>query len=140
MKKLNNSGAVKSKQTSQNIQLGPKTETVFDYERVSPVELKIAKEIINVLREHEKSSINEVIKILERRFNIVEVPSIDVNKSIWHNLTKEENIKGNIQGYLFKKDENANDIKIPIVAFSEPLDKLDDLVQKLVKKIENMKT
>jgi len=121
-------------QSSQNIQLGPKIERVFDYDRVDESQLKLAKEIISVLREHEKLSISEVIKILERRFKFKEVPTIDAKNSVWHNLTQSENIKGNIQGYMFKKDENGDDIKVPIVCFSEPLDKLDNFIQNVIKK------
>jgi hypothetical protein len=55
-------------------------------------------------------------------------------------LTKDERLGQSVQGFRQSTDENGEKIRIPHVGFSADLDYLDEFVNRLVKKIEGIKS
>ena len=76
---------------------------------------------------------------LKERFQLVEIPMKKIEDSVWGQLTKDERLGQSVQGFRQVTDDEGNKIRIPHVGFSADLDYLDEFVNRLVKKIDNIK-
>ena len=55
-----------------------------------------------------------------------------------HQLTKDEHIGQNIQGFKIISDDKGNKKRIPHIGFSSDLDYLDGFINRLILKLENL--
>ena len=76
---------------------------------------------------------------LKRRFETTPIPMKSIEESVWGQLTKDERIGQSVQGFRNAKDENGKPIRIPHVGFSADLDYLDEFVNRLVRKAQEIK-
>ena len=81
-----------------------------------------------------------IIEELKTKFQLVEIPLKKIEDSIWGQLTKDERLGQSVQGFRNSTDEHGNQIRIPHVGFSADLDYLDEFVNRLVNKVNNLKT
>jgi hypothetical protein len=113
-------------------------ETLFDYGNITDNDKLVVKEVISILKNSRKNSIDSIVQEIEHKFQITNTPTLDLTKSVWYNLIKDEPVSTNLQGYRMDKDENGDPIKIPHIAFSADLDKLDMILNKLVTNIKKI--
>ena len=62
-----------------------------------------------------------------------------IEDSVWGQLTKDERLGQSMQGFREAIDKDGKKIRIPHVGFSADLDYLDEFVNRLTKKIKNIK-
>jgi len=65
---------------------------------------------------------------------------MNMETSIWHQLTKDEKIGQMPQGFRQTVDKDGNRIRIPHIGFSADLDYLDSFINRLVNKISALPT
>ena len=76
---------------------------------------------------------------LKMKFDIIEIPMKSIKDSIWGEMTKDERLGQSVQGFRQSIDANGNTNRIPHIGFSADLDYLDEFVNRLTKKIKNIK-
>ena len=117
-------------------------ESVVDHhpDEISQRDKKIVEDIIETLRENQKKDIplKYSIEQIQNNFHIKEIPSMDVKTSLWYQMTKDWKVGANIQGYR-QTIKDGKKIRIPHIGFSADLDYLDEFVNRLTKKIKNIK-
>lgn len=111
---------------------GANIEAMFDYGSITPRDKKLVQEIIKLIREQSEKGPDVVVSSLEEKFEIDPTPWMSVKDTLWYELTKDEPIQPNIQGFRLSKDKDGNSIKIPHIVFSSDLDYLDTFIQKIV--------
>jgi len=114
-------------------------ETKYDYGNITDDDKKVVKEIIDFLRSREQVPISMVIEELKTRFELVEVPMKKIEDSVWGQLTKDEKLGQSVQGFKLTT-EDGKKVRIPHIGFSADLNYLDEFVNRLVKKIEGIKS
>ena len=119
---------------------GEAIERIFDYGNVSDEQKKVVLEIINLC----ENDFNNVpcgmfAEELKRRFETTPIPMKSIEDSVWGQLTKDERLGQSVQGFRNTTDENGKPIRIPHVGFSADLDYLDEFVNRLVRKIKDIK-
>ena len=119
---------------------GEAIDTVFDYGNVSDKQKEVVLEIINLC----ENDFNNVpcgmfAEELKRRFETTPIPMKSIEDSVWGQMTKDERLGQSVQGFRNAKDENGKPIRIPHVGFSADLDYLDEFVNRLVKKAQEIK-
>ena len=118
---------------------GEAIEGIFDYGNVTDRDKLVVREVIDLIRQREQVPADMIIEELKTRFQLVEIPMRKIEDSIWGQLTKNERLGQSIQGFRQSIDEKGRKIRIPHVGFSADLDYLDEFVNRLVKKIEDIK-
>lgn len=112
---------------------------VYNYGEVSDSDKVVVREIIDLMRNRGEVPCSMFAEELKTRFNLVEIPMKKIEDSIWGQLTKDERIGQSIQGFRQSTDENGEKIRIPHVGFSADLDYLDEFVNRLIKKVKEIK-
>jgi len=118
---------------------GEAIESNYDYGNITDSDKKVVREIIDFLRQREQVPVSMVAEELKTRFQLVEIPMKKIEDSVWGQLTKDERLGQSVQGFRQSTDENGEKIRIPHVGFSADLDYLDEFVNRLVKKVEDIK-
>ncbi len=111
----------------------------YDYGNITDSDKKVVNEIIDLMRERENVPCGMFAEELKSRFNLVEIPMKKIEDSLWGILTKDESLGQSVQGFRQVTDENGEKIRIPHVGFSADLDYLDEFVNRIVKKIDELK-
>jgi hypothetical protein len=119
---------------------GEAIEGNYDYGNITDSDKKVVREIIDFLRQREQVPVGMIVEELKTRFELVEIPMKKIEDSVWGQLTKDERLGQSVQGFRQSTDENGNRIRIPHVGFSADLDYLDEFVNRIVKKIEGIKS
>ena len=119
---------------------GEAIESNYDYGNITDSDKKVVREIIDFLRQREQVPVSMVAEELKTRFQLVEIPMKKIEDSVWGQLTKDERLGQSVQGFRQSTDENGEKIRIPHVGFSADLDYLDEFVNRIVKKIEGIKS
>ena len=127
-------GKVSSNMTGEAI------ESNYDYGSISDSDKKVVREIIDLMRARAQVPCGMFAEELKTRFELVEIPMKKIEDSVWGQLTKDERLGQSVQGYRLSTDENGNRIRIPHVGLSADLDYLDEFVNRIVKKIEGIKS
>ena len=113
-------------------------ESVVDHhpDEISIEHQKIVEDIIETLRENQKKDIplKYSIEQIQNNFHIKETPTMDVKTSLWYQMTKDEKIGANIQGYRTTVKNNKK-IRIPYIAMGADLDYLDDMMRRIITKV-----
>jgi len=119
---------------------GEAIEGNFDYGSISERDKKVVREIIDLMRQRDQVPCGMFAEELKTRFELVEIPMKKIEDSVWGQLTKDERLGQSVQGFRQATDEKGEKIRIPHVGFSADLDYLDEFVNRLVKKIEGIKS
>ena len=130
---LGTDGKVASNMTGEAIE-GP-----YDYGNIKDSDKKVVSEIIDLMRQRDQVPCGMFAEELKTRFELVEIPMRKIEDSIWGQLTKDERLGQSIQGFRQSTDENGEKIRIPHVGLSADLDYLDEFVNRLIKKVEDIK-
>ena len=118
---------------------GEAIETVFDYGSITERDKKLIEEVIKLMRERPGVPSDMIAEELKQKFELEEVPMKKIEDSVWGQLTKDERLGQSIQGFRLARDEDGKKFKVPHVGFSADLDYLDEFVNRLVKKIKDIK-
>ncbi len=123
----------------------PSTDTedfkfVVDHFDPSVTEKKIAEDILNTIKTNLSNQIPLKFSItqIEESYKLTEVPALKIEDSLWYEFTKDENLGQVIQGYRTCTKDNKK-IRIPYIAFGADLDYLDEMINRIITKINNLK-
>jgi len=119
---------------------GEDFEALFDYGDITERDKSVVQEVINLLEARPGVPVNMVIAELKEKFELVTIPMMKVEDSVWHQLTKDERLGFSMQGFRQTTDKDGNKIRIPHIGFSADLDYLDEFVNRLAKKIATLPT
>tara|TARA_B100000900_G_C20198389_1_gene560785 strand:- start:124 stop:561 length:438 start_codon:yes stop_codon:yes gene_type:complete len=111
---------------------------LYDYGSITDSDKVVVKEIIDLLRQRDQIPCGMFAEELKQRFELEEVPMKKIEDSVWGQLTKEERLGQSIQGYR-NATVDGKKVRIPHVGFSADLDYLDEFINRLVKRVENIK-
>ena len=125
-------GKVASNMTGEAIQPN------YDYGNITDSDKKVVNEIIDLLNARGQVPCSMFAEELKTRFQIVEIPMKPVENSLWHQFTKNERIGLSVQGFRESKDDEGNKIRIPHIGFSADLDYLDEMIQRIAKKVREI--
>ena len=118
---------------------GEAIEENYDYGNITDSDKKVVREIIDLMRQRDQVSCGMFAEELKTRFQMVEIPMKSIENSVWGQLTKDERLGQSVQGFRQSTNEKGEKIRIPHVGFSADLDYLDEFVNRLVKKIGDIK-
>jgi len=119
---------------------GEAIDGLYDYGNITDSDKLLVKEIIDLLRQRDQVPCGMFAEELKTKFQLVEIPIKKIEDSVWGQLTKDERLGQSIQGFRQVTDEKGEKIRVPHVGFSADLDYLDEFVNRLVKKIEGIKS
>ena len=93
--------------------------------------------ILQTLKENQKKDIplKYSIEQIENNYHIKEVPLMDIESSLWYQMTKDWKVGANIQGYR-QTIKDGKKIRIPYVAFGADLEYLNEVMRELITKIQ----
>ena len=111
----------------------------YDYGNVSDKDKIVVGEIIELLRSRAGVPVDMIVEEIKTKFQLVEIPMKKVEDSVWGQLTKDERLGQTVQGFRTSYDDNNKQIRIPHVGFSADLDYLDEFVNRLIKKAQEIK-
>ena len=117
---------------------GEAIEGNYDYGHITERDKKVVKEIIDLMRDRSEVPCGMFAEELKTRFQLVEIPMKKIEDSVWGQLTKDERLGQSVQGFRTAYDDDNKQIRIPHVGFSADLDYLDEFVNRLIKKVENL--
>tara|TARA_A100001011_G_scaffold365658_1_gene417534 strand:- start:1539 stop:1937 length:399 start_codon:yes stop_codon:yes gene_type:complete len=113
-------------------------ESVVDHhpDNITKENQKIAEDIIELLRENLKKEIPLKFSIeqIENNYHIKEIPTMNVENSLWYQMTKDWKIGANIQGYR-QTVKDGKKIRIPFIGMGADLDYLDKVLKEMITKI-----
>ena len=118
---------------------GEAIDGVFDYGDISDKQKEVVKEIIDLMRAREQIPCGMFAEELKQKFQLEEIPMKKIEDSVWGQLTKDERLGQSVQGFRQTTDENGKKIRIPHVGFSADLDYLDEFLNRIVKKVMDIK-
>ena len=121
-----------------NVETDKDIEPLFDYGDITERDKSVVEEVINLLQARPGVPSEMVIAELKEKFQLVTVPMMKVEDSVWHQLTKDERIGQSMQGFRQTTDNEGNKIRIPHIGFSADLDYLDEFVNRLATKIASI--
>lgn len=123
-----------------NVETEKDIEPLFDYGDITDRDKSVVEEVITLLEARPGVPSEMVIAEMKEKFQLVTIPMMKVEDSVWHQLTKDERIGQSMQGFRQTTDENGDKIRIPHIGFSADLDYLDEFVNRLAKKIATVPT
>ena len=118
---------------------GEAIQSNYDYGNISDGDKKVVKEIIDLLRSRGDVPCSMFAEELKTRFELEEIPMKKIEDSVWGQLTKDERLGQSVQGFRQTTDENGKKIRIPHIGFSADLDYLDEFLNRIVKKVMDIK-
>ena len=119
---------------------GEAIEPNYDYGNITDSDKKLVREIIDLLKARGSIPCSMVAEEFITRFQLEEIPMKPIEQSLWHQFTKNERIGTSMQGFRETKDENGEKIRIPHIGFSADLDYLDEMIQRIAKKVKEIPT
>lgn len=111
----------------------------YDYGSVTERDKLLIAEILDILKSRKEVPMDIVVEEINNKFNMEEIPMMDVEETLWYQLTKDEPLGQHVQGFRMSLDEKQNKIKVPFIAFQADLDFLDGFINRLVQKVNNLK-
>lgn len=111
----------------------------YDYGSVTERDKLLIAEILEILKNRKQVPMDIVVEEINNKFNMEEIPMMDVEETLWYQLTKDEPLGQHVQGFRISLDEKQNKIKVPFIAFQADLDFLDGFINRLVQKVNNLK-
>lgn len=123
----------------------PSTDTedfqfLVDHFEPTKQEKKIAEDILNTIVDDASKDIplKFTITRIQESYKLKEVPMLSLENSLWHQFTKDEKIGQSIQGYRTQVIDGKS-IRIPYIAFGADLDYLDEMIRRIITRINNLK-
>ncbi len=115
-------------------------EFLVDHFEPTKQEKKIAEDILNTINEDISKNIplKFTITRIQESYKLKEVPMLSLENSLWHQFTKDEKIGQSIQGYRTQVIDGKS-IRIPHLAFGADLDYLDEMIRRIITRINNLK-
>ena len=117
---------------------GDDFELLFDYGEITERDKSVVKEVLNLIEARPGVPGEMIAEELKVKFQLVQIPMMKLEDSVWHQLTKDERIGQSMQGYRETTDKDGNKIRIPHIGFSADLDFLDEFANRLANKIAAM--
>ena len=121
-----------------NVETDKDIEPLFDYGDITERDKSVINEVISLIESRPGVPGEMLVAELKTKFQLVSVPMMKVEDSVWHQLTKDERIGQSTQGFRQTVDEDGNKIRIPHIGFSADLDYLDEFVNRLATKIASI--
>jgi hypothetical protein len=100
-------------------------KTLFNYGDIRPDHVDAAEEIAKFLEEQGLATQAEIIR---SRFKVIEIPSYDINQSIFVQYCRKFGIAFGGQGSIVEGDE-PNQMQYPMIAISGDIRRLDNFVE-----------
>jgi len=122
-----------------NVETDKEIEPLFDYGDITDRDKSVIEEVISLFEARPGIPSNMVIAELKERFELVTIPMMKIEDSVWHQLTKDEKIGQAAQGFRQTTDKDGNKIRIPHIGFSADLDYLDGFLNRLATKVASIK-
>jgi hypothetical protein len=103
-------------------------------------EKKVAEDILNLLKEDGAKNIplKFTVTKIQENYKLKELPTLEIENSLWHEFTKDEKLGQSIQGYR-TSTINGEKIRIPYLAFGADLDYLNEMIRRFITRINNIK-
>jgi len=133
MKEFKNDGLLRSNTEPEKTING-----LFDYGDITDRDKQVIGEVIELIENRPGVPGEMIVAELKEKFQLVTIPMMKVEDSVWHQLTKDERIGQSIQGFRQTTDKDGNKIRIPHIGFSADLDFLDVFVNNLANKINSI--
>ena len=114
---------------------GEAIEGLFDYGDITERDKSVINEVIELIESRPGVPGEMIVAELKEKFQLVTVPMMKVEDSVWHQLTKDERIGQSMQGYRQTTDKDGNKIRIPHMGFSADLDYLEEFINRLATKV-----
>jgi len=113
---------------------------LVDHEELSKRDKSIAEDILKTINENESHNLPLKLTIsqIKESYKLEEVPIMSVEDSLWFEFTKDEKLGANIQGYT-TQEKDGKKIRIPHVHFSADLDYLNNMISRIITKINNIR-
>jgi uncharacterized protein (UPF0210 family) len=111
----------------------------YDYGSVTQRDKLLINEIVSILKNRKQVPVDMIVEEINAKFNLEEVPMMKLEDTLWYQLTKDEPLAQNVQGFRMSLDEKQNKIKVPFISFQADLDFLDGFINRIVQKVNNLK-
>lgn len=102
-------------------------ESVYDYGSITTEHKKLVEEIIKILKRKDNASTDDVIEELKVKFKVDLPPTLDIEKSLWHEFTKDYKLGSSIQGHI-DTTVNGKKFRNPLINFTADLETLDKML------------
>ena len=122
-----------------NVETEKDIEPLFDYGDITERDKSVVEEVISLFEARPGVPSEMVVAELKEKFELVQIPMMKVEDSVWHQLTKDERIGQAMQGFRQTTDKDGNKIRIPHIGFSADLDYLEEFINRLAKKVASIK-
>ena len=121
-----------------NVETEKDIEPLFDYGDITERDKSVIEEVISLFEARPGVPSEMVVAELKEKFELVQIPMMKVEDSVWHQLTKDERIGQAMQGFRQTTDKDGNKIRIPHIGFSADLDYLDEFLNRLAVKVASI--
>tara|TARA_A100001037_G_C15123597_1_gene625080 strand:- start:1940 stop:2335 length:396 start_codon:yes stop_codon:yes gene_type:complete len=113
---------------------------LVDHEDLSDRDKKVAEDILEKIKQNQSHNIplKHTISQIKENYKLAEIPLMSIEDSLWHEFTKDEKIGANIQGYT-TTERDGKRIRIPHIHFSADLDYLNDMIRRIITRINNLR-
>ena len=113
---------------------------LVDHFEPTKQEKKIAEDILSTIVDDASKDIplKFTITRIQESYKLKDVPMLSLENSLWHQFTKDEKIGQSIQGYRTQIIDGKS-IRIPHIAFGADLDYLDEMIRRIITRINNLK-
>ena len=122
-----------------NVETDKEIEPLFDYGHITERDKSVIEEVVNLFEARPGIPSHMVIAELKEKVELVQIPMMKVEDSVWYQLTKDEKIGQAAQGFRQTTDKDGNKIRIPHIGFSADLDYLDQFLNRLAGKVASIK-
>jgi hypothetical protein len=123
---------------TSNVTNKPLDEEVFSTIDTTDDQKKAIRSVLQHIKNRKSIPLDIVLQEIEQQYSLEDVPEMNIEESIWYQLTKNERIGFQKQG--FRVDiVNGKRVKIPHLSFSSDLDYLDNMINRIIEKIRNIK-
>ena len=123
---------------TSNVTNKPLDEEVFSTIDTTDDQKKAIRSVLQHIKNRKSIPLDIVLQEIEQQYSLEDVPEMNIEESIWYQLTKNERIGFQKQGFRIDI-VNGKWVKIPHLSFSSDLDYLDNMINKIVEKIKNIK-
>lgn len=118
-----------------NSKPGSEIFSMYDFGSIDERDMKLIRAVVEIIKNSKNTETDALVNEIHEAFKVEDIPMMPVTKTLWYQLTHDEPIGANIQGFRLDKDENGNKIRIPHICFSSDLDYLDVMVNNMIKKL-----